>query len=173
MGEDRPLELPQLRAGLDPEFAVEQAAGLPIHLERVGLSTGAVERPHQQLAGPLAQRLVDDQRLQLPDELASAANLESGGEALLPRFQVKVAQASPLTLRPVALDARQRLAAPQGQCLHGAAIAKQPFEAKRIDLLGRNGERVAAAATPDELAADEPDGGSPCAPGSSAPPTPG
>jgi hypothetical protein len=43
LGEDRPLELPQTFARFDTDL-VEHGAGLPVGLESLGLSPGAVER---------------------------------------------------------------------------------------------------------------------------------
>ena len=45
--EDRLLEPPQLRPGLDPELVDEQPAPLAHHLERLRLAAAAVEREHQ------------------------------------------------------------------------------------------------------------------------------
>jgi hypothetical protein len=60
-------ELSEPGSGLDPELLHEQLARSPEELERVGLPAGAVEREHQQLARPLAQRLLPHEALELGD----------------------------------------------------------------------------------------------------------
>jgi hypothetical protein len=44
---DPSLEFLQLLARFEPELFAERLAGLPVRIERVGLSAGAVEGEHQ------------------------------------------------------------------------------------------------------------------------------
>src|SRR5262245_37392080 len=56
MSQDRLLELLDHGAGLDTQFVDEQAPCLPVHVERLCLSSGAVERQHELRAQRLAVR---------------------------------------------------------------------------------------------------------------------
>ena len=102
LDEDRALEPLQRRPGLDPELLDEQAARLAIGLERRRLAAGAVEREHQLAADPLAQRVRGDERLELGDERAVAAEGEVGVDPLLE-------QREPELLEPRRLDGGERL----------------------------------------------------------------
>ena len=52
--EDRALQLPQLDARLEPELVGEDCAARLVHLERLGLTSGSVERQHELPAQALA-----------------------------------------------------------------------------------------------------------------------
>ena len=67
---DRLLEALQSLARVEAELVAQRRARFLHHGERVRLATGAVQGEHQQLAQPLAQRVVADERLQLGDRLA-------------------------------------------------------------------------------------------------------
>jgi hypothetical protein len=69
LAKDRLLELVEGRARLDAQLVDEQTARLPIDLERIGLSTGAVERSHERRAEPLAKRVRLHEHFELGDEL--------------------------------------------------------------------------------------------------------
>ena len=99
LAKDRLLELVQRRARLDAELVDEQPARLAIDLERLGLSTGAVERSHERRAQPLAQRMLADEHLELGDELGVAAEREVGFDAPLERAQAELFEAADLGLR--------------------------------------------------------------------------
>src|SRR5581483_11947318 len=45
--EDRRVETLQQRARLDPELCNQELSAFAVHVERVGLTTGAIERDHQ------------------------------------------------------------------------------------------------------------------------------
>ena len=68
VAEDRPLELAQLGARLDPELVAELRMGAAIRLERVGLALRAVESEHQLPPDLFAVGVPDDQRRELRDE---------------------------------------------------------------------------------------------------------
>ena len=61
MLQDRPLELAESRAGLDPELVLERDTALAEYLERLGLAAGPVERRHQLRPQPLAERVLRDE----------------------------------------------------------------------------------------------------------------
>jgi hypothetical protein len=72
LAEDRPLELLQSRAGLDPQLVDERSARVLVGVERLGLATGAVQRRHQVPAQALPERVLGDERLEFADQLAVA-----------------------------------------------------------------------------------------------------
>ena len=69
LAQDPRLQLLQAPAGLDAELVDERAARILVGLERLRLASRAVEGLHQQLAWPLAQRLLGDERLELGDDV--------------------------------------------------------------------------------------------------------
>ena len=71
--EDRPLERLQRRGRIEPEGLDQEPPRRTVDLQRFRLSSGAVEREHQLAAGPLAQRMLCDERLELGHERRSAA----------------------------------------------------------------------------------------------------
>ena len=70
-----------------------------VALQRVRLAAGAVEREHQLAAQPLPQRVLVDERLELGDELAGAAQLEIGVDPFLERVEAKLLETADLVLR--------------------------------------------------------------------------
>jgi len=57
----------QLGAGFDTELLDQAAAQPPVRLQRLDLAAGPVQREHEQPDQPLADRVGDQQPLQLPD----------------------------------------------------------------------------------------------------------
>ena len=92
MGEDRLLEPLQLRPGLETESIDELAAGVGVDLERVRLTTRAVERGHQLGAESLAERSGAYQLPQLTNQLAVAAGGKVGVDASLEHFEPRLLQ---------------------------------------------------------------------------------
>lgn len=78
MTQNRPLELPQRRRGLDPELLTERAPAFAVDGERVGLAPAPVERDHQLASQPLAERMIRDQLAKLTDEVAVTTEGEVG-----------------------------------------------------------------------------------------------
>ena len=60
--QDRRLELPEVRAGLEAELVLEHAATRLVGVQRVRLAAGAVEREHQLGAQPLAIGVLGHER---------------------------------------------------------------------------------------------------------------
>ena len=113
MAEDRGLEAPDRLARLEAEL-VERRPVTVVGGERVGMATRGVERPHQELAGPLAQRVLPDERLELRDDVGGAPELDVGREPLLDRGQPELVEAPGLALRPlVEGELGERRAAPE------------------------------------------------------------
>ena len=63
--EDLRFEPRQARAGIDAQLLAQQRTGGVAFSEGVGLAAAAVERPHQQLAEPLPQRMLGREALHL------------------------------------------------------------------------------------------------------------
>jgi hypothetical protein len=97
LAQDGLLELAQLAAGLDAELVDERPARVLICGERVGLASGPVEREHELAAQAFAQRVLDDERLELAHHVA-AAQLQIGLDPIRERFQAQLVQASDLCL---------------------------------------------------------------------------
>ena len=81
LAQDRLVQAPQLRAGLDADLLDQRARACAVGVERLGLPPAAVEREHALGVQALAQRLLAHQRVELADDLAVAA----GGEVALDR----------------------------------------------------------------------------------------
>ena len=60
-GQGRPLQPLQVRAGLQFQLLDQQPVALPVHLQRLGLASRAVQGQHQPLPQPLPQRMACDQ----------------------------------------------------------------------------------------------------------------
>ena len=101
--EHQPLQLLQLRAGVDAELVGQRPPRALVGRERVGLPAAAVLRAHQQGPERLAHRVPADQRLELGDRRRDAGPAEVGGDPLLEGVQ-------PQRTEPLGLDV-ERLAA--------------------------------------------------------------
>ena len=112
------MQSPQLRSGLDAAGLDEDGASVAIGLERIGLAARAVQGQHPLRVQRLAQRLLEDQSLELADALAVAA----GGQVMVDR---ELDRRQPQLLEPADLGGGERLAgdvverrtAPQGERL--------------------------------------------------------
>ncbi len=146
LSEDRGLELLELGAGLETELLGERRARRAIRGERVGLTPRAVEREHQQLAQPLPQRELADERLQLRDHVGGGAQLDFGRDPLLDGHGAELVEAPRLGLRPllegelgqrraapeVERAREQRAALPRGR---DPCVGEHPLEAPGVELL--------------------------------------
>ena len=83
--EDRALELPQRRAGLQAELGSQPRRGTAVRVERLRLPAAAVEREHQLAEQVLAVGMGRDERLELADYLPVAAERELGLDPRLGR----------------------------------------------------------------------------------------
>ncbi len=134
--QDPLLEVAQRGARVDAEFLGQQAAGVGVHRERLGLASAAVERQHQQLAQAFAERVGRRQRGQFGDRLGVAALLQVHVEAGFEELEAPFLQADPLGLRVRAGHARQYLAVPEGEraAQHLARLAQVPGAARLLRL---------------------------------------
>ena len=116
--EDRPLQPLQGETGLEAELLVEQPACVAVGLERRRLAAGAVQGEHQLSPQALAERLRGDDRLQLGDELAVAAEREVGVDPVLERGEPQLREAGGLGRRERLLrELGERRAAPERERL--------------------------------------------------------
>ena len=96
---DRRLELAQGRRRLDPELGDESLPRGSVHLERLCLTAGSVERLHQPGGKALMERVFADEYLELGDELGVVAQCEIGFDPQLERGQTRSLEALDLRLR--------------------------------------------------------------------------
>src|SRR5581483_4680770 len=112
--EDRVLDPPELRAGLEAELVDVDPPGRPVRLERVCLPAAPVEREHQLAPEPLAERAFVDRVLELGDDLPMLAERERGLEPLLERVDPQIFEAVGLGAQPPDLgQPLERRAAPE------------------------------------------------------------
>ena len=113
VAEDGGLETPDRVARLEAELVERRPVGVKGR-ERVCVTARRVERPHQELAGPLAQRVLPDERLELRDDVGRPPELDVGGDPLLARGQPQLVEAPGLGLRPLfESELGERRAAPE------------------------------------------------------------
>ena len=152
--EDRLLELPERRPGLEPELLVELSSRLLVGLERLRLPSGAVERQHQLPAQALVEGVLLDEELELGDEVGVAPELELGVDQLLARREAELLEPRDLECRERLVgDVGERRAAPEPERLAEAPgalgdvggrarLGAEPLEAAEVDLVGRDVEHV-------------------------------
>ena len=121
--QDRLLELPQLSGGLEAELVVEELSERPIRVEGVRMTTGAVERHHEQCSKALVERMEIDESLQLADRFGLAPHREHGLEASLERLESQALQPSDLrTCERLRGEVGERGAAPESKRLGQARL---------------------------------------------------
>jgi hypothetical protein len=166
LGQDRVLEAPQLRPGLDARLLDEHVAGAAVDLERLRLAAAAIQRQHELRRQPFARRVGGQQT----PELAHDLQVPPGGEmGLGPRLQRR--QALLLEPRDLRLgerlerQLRQRRPTPQRERLvqdddrtrrlvsrHRAACRRHAaLEALGVELVGAHAEPVARRSRGDRV----------------------
>ena len=139
----RLLELAKRQAGLDPELLDEQASGLLVGLQRLSLAPRPVEGAHQLASQLLAERILGDEGLELPDEIRVAAEPELELDPLADHGEPEILE--PRDLRPSEVLERkflQRRPSPEPEC-----FTQQFDRALRVVLRTRLGdERLEAVA---------------------------
>ena len=134
-----PLELLQLRRGVEPELVGECEPRGAVDLERLGLPAAAIEREHQLAAQSLAERVGGDQGLELADERRVAAELELGVDPLLERGEAQLVEPRGLEAREVLLvEIGERGAAPEGERLGQERRARGRIRASRAAASSRS-----------------------------------
>ena len=164
VAEDRGLEAPHRLARLEAELVERRPVGV-VGGERVGMTARGVQRAHQKLAGPLAQRVLADERLELRDDVGRAPELDVGGDPLLDGDQPELVEAPGLGLRPLLeSELGERRAAPEieraqedaATLLRSARprVGEQLLEAPRVDLLRRDREHVPGRTRDDDVGSE-------------------
>ena len=169
MADDPLLESTQLRRRLDTEFVCEHSASRAVPVERLGVTSGAVERDHQLGPAALAERLPCDQRLALADHLEVPAACQFGVDDVffdglserLPAPHVTVGKAFPRYVghRRAAPQRERRpqhrggrFGVPARQL--GATARNELFEVVHVEFARCHRQRIGPAPTDD----GEPDG---------------
>ena len=142
MAEDLRLEPLELRAGLDSELVDEAGACILVDLQGLRLPARTIQREHELPPERLAQRVVADERLELADHVAVAAELEVGVDPLLAGDEPQLLEASDLRLREVVeRELGERRAAPELERRRSGAPAAPRREAARVGERARTGAR--------------------------------
>ena len=137
------LELAKRGSGLQADL-VQRTRQPPVGVERLGVASSVVQRPHEVAHRLLAQRVLGRESFQLGDRLLDSAGLREGCRPLSPERVADGVQ--PPRLGPRDLDAveiAERLAAPQRERLVVGARLGQPAEASGVNHFRRDGEPVA------------------------------
>ena len=93
------MQFLQPGAGLDPELVEERAARVLVGAQRFRLATCAIEREQLLCSEPLAQRVLDDERLDLADHAVVVAECDLGVDQLLLCNEVQLLEPRRLVLR--------------------------------------------------------------------------
>ena len=147
LSQDRLLQRTQLLARLEPELVHQHATRVLVGLERLRLSSGAVERQHQLRTEAFPQGLLSDEVLQLADQLARRPQFELGLDALFERSESRLLQAADLVagerlecqvLEGGAPPERERGAELLGPLTRfgAACLGGEPLEARQVESLG-------------------------------------
>ena len=114
--EDRPLQLLERRARLDPELVDEGPARILVGVQGLRLPTRPVQRRHQTSPQALAERVLGDQCLELPDQLVVAPECEVGVDPELDCCQPDLLEPGDGRLGEALVgEVRERRAPPQRQ----------------------------------------------------------
>jgi hypothetical protein len=154
LAQDRLLQAPQLRAGLDADRLDQHGARVAVGMQRRCLAAAAVQREHPQRVQPFAERLAGDQRVELADHVRVAP----GGEVLADRL---LDRPEPQLLEPADLERRERLGgdvverrpAPQRERVARRARGDEALEAADVELAPVAEPQLVAAPAGDDLGA--------------------
>ena len=108
VGEDHPLQLPQLRARLQPQLVGQHPPGRPILSQRLRLTARAGKGPGSAGRATAPERLLDDQSLQLANQLGVRGRAQDRPRSAPPHTRAGA-------LQPTCLGLRERLVAQVGQ----------------------------------------------------------
>ena len=148
--EDRLLEPLQLGPGLHADLLHERVARLPVRVERLGLTLGAIEREHPLGVQPFAQRVVRDERLELADHVGMPPGFQVCFDRQLVRVHAELVEPADLGGgERLVGDVGQRFPPPECERLARPRLVDQPREPSDVDRLGGNPELVVAAVRDD------------------------
>ena len=130
------MQVAQCAPRLDAEPLDQRPACRPIRLERLRLSPRAIQRQHQLRAQALTERILVDQRLELPDQLVVSAAGQLSLVLLLNTDQASLIQPRDLTLREALVrEIAQRRATPERQRLAQPSLLAQAHEPLKVQLV--------------------------------------
>jgi hypothetical protein len=103
------FELLERLARLDPKRVDKRRSRRPVDIERFDLTIAPVESEHEKTAKSLPQRMRDDERLELRDDIRVPPEREVRSDPVLPRDESQLLEAAYLPLSPsLVFDVRQR-----------------------------------------------------------------
>ena len=161
VGEDARFELPRRGREIEPELVAEERpelVGLP---ERLALTAGAVQGHHELAPEALAQRVVDDEALELAHDRTGFAERQPCFEQGLDRDQPQLVELHRVATRPVEVrELAERGSPPQRQggpeqiddvrrYRRRGRLAHEPGESRGVDAVGRGLQEVAGRASED------------------------
>ena len=130
------------------------------------MTPSLVERKHQLPPGPLPQRLLSNQNLQLGDHLLRTSEREPGVDPVGYRRGTSLLEPADLGLRePVETEIRKCLSAPEIECFgehalraggvtgleQAPALGRKPLEATRVELIRFDPQEVAGGGRQNSL----------------------
>ena len=160
VAQDRGLEAAQLGSRLEPQL-VQRPVAVGVDLESIRLATRPVEREHQEASQPLPEGIVDDEGLEHV-QVGIETERKCAVGAILERRDPELLEAASVCQCAVALDPRERRAAPQAErCVDGgegyrmaagiamhSRVGEQPLEL--VGVAARGLEPIAAR-VPDDV----------------------
>ena len=169
MREDRPFQLLELSAGLEPELLDERASCILVGGERVSLSSGAIEGEHQLRPRALPEWVLLHERFELGNEVVVAAKSEVAvdpvherGEPFLPSRSTSLrANDSNMTSAAGASPERERLAEEGFRTLlvavlrQQATLVREATEAPSVQVVTVDVEQIARRASDDQVASQQ------------------
>ena len=155
---DRPLQLLERRARIDPELVDEGPARILVGVQGLRLPTRPVQRRHQIPPQALAERVLGDECLELSDQLVVAPEREVGVDPELDCCQPDLLEPGDRRLGEALVgEVRERRAPPQRQRVaqplrrvgrqaaseQAPPLVHQALEAVEIELVGLDPDDVA------------------------------
>ena len=160
-GEDRLLQMLELRSGIKPQLGAQCPDGVAVGIQRLALSSRAIQGEHELSAHALAQGLGGYELLELGHQLGAAAQREVGLDPIFDGGSAQVLQARDLGRREwLERDVGQRRATPllergpqprggtlgSAGCKRPPAVLAQAFEPCQVELVTLDAQAVSGVA---------------------------
>ena len=164
MGQDLPLELLQLRTGVEAELVGQAVTNPLVGGQGIGLAAFPVQRGDQQHPKALLEGMRGDRSFQLADHITCLAQLRTGREPGLDELHPGLFEPGPVWREPITVaGAREDVAAEHRQRRHAqvgrATLVAGLEQADRRTRVPQHGECVDSGRIDDErvaaVAADE------------------